>query len=53
MTGSPTASSAIRGVQYARSLRRTSSTMLGFDVAPVAPRATAYASSSSAHESFQ
>ena len=39
--GFATASSAIRGVQYDPSLRRTSSTMLGFEVAPVAPRATA------------
>ena len=51
--GFAAASSAIRGVQYDRSLPRTSSTMLGFEVAPVAPRATAYSSSSSAHESFQ
>ena len=51
--GLASASSVIRGIQWARSLRSTSSTMLGLDVAPVAPRATAYSSSSRAHESFQ
>ena len=47
------ASSRIRGSQVERSLRSTSRTIVGLEVAPVAPRATAYSSSSTAHESFQ
>ena len=51
--GFAAASSRTRGTQWAFSLPRTSSTIGGFEVAPVAPRSMAYASSSTAHESFQ
>ncbi len=51
--GLAAASSWTRGAQCAFSFFITSSTMLGLDVAPVAPRSTAYASSSTAQESFQ
>ena len=47
------ASSRTRDDQRTRSFFITSSTMLGLEVAPVAPRSIAYCSSSMAHESFQ
>ena len=43
----------MRGRQTSISLRSTSPTMVGFDVAPTAPLATASSSSAVAHESFQ
>src|SRR6185437_4601071 len=43
----------ILGSQTSASFFRTSPTMVGLDVAPTAPRATAYSSSARAHESFQ
>ena len=45
--------SRTRGVQWSFSFFITSSTITGFEVAPVPPRSTAYASSATAQESFQ
>jgi hypothetical protein len=51
--GLSVASWRTRGTQSAFSLPITSRTIVGFEVAPVAPRSIAYTSSSTAHESFQ
>ena len=45
--------SRTRGVQWSFSFFITSPTITGFEVAPVPPRSTAYASSATAQESFQ
>src|SRR5258706_1623238 len=52
-SGRSRAISWIRGRQTSASFFRTSPTMVGFEVAPTAPRAIAYSSSARAHESFQ
>ena len=51
--GFAAASSRTRGTQCPFSFFMTSSTIDGLEVAPVAPRSTAYVSSSIAQESFQ
>ena len=51
--GSAAIISRTRGTQWSFSFFITSSTITGFEVAPVPPRSTAYASSATAQESFQ
>ena len=50
---SPAMSSPIRSRQRCISFFSTSPTIVGFEVAPTAPFAIAYVSSSTEHESFQ
>ena len=51
--GFAAAISRTRGTQWSFSFFMTSTTIDGFEVAPVPPRSTAYASSATAQESFQ